>query len=238
MSGMEDIPKAVEEGFKCASKTIGALEKAGGVTEKYMGEVFQQLCGILKDEVEFRRTKNKIKLDIELETFLKKMGIENIRNVSPKIWTRMINQALLEDEEVLQNLWINLIKNSLDSKFHVEIRTAFIDILKNLTSLDAEILKYTYNTILTKTKKENIINLDEINLNNYPISIENLFENIQFSRSEITLSLHNLMRVQCMQNYESNDVVTGGMAFKRREDKYYTLTYLGSTLIEACINQR
>lgn len=231
MTDLEECAKAISDTAKLGITVVEATEKIGGFLSHILNEPFTEAVGIFGDKLKFMRWKRKLRIVDEVNRILDEKGVKDIRPIPPKLAIPMLEQASWEEEDELQDIWCNLIANSLNPVFDVEIRYAYIDILKNLTSLDAKILKYIYDTIEDKSR------LDEItNLNNHPISIDQIKENTTLaSDSEIKLSLYNLKRVQCVWDYKSNSIVAGNIALRGRNDNYYILTPLGSTLIEACM---
>ena len=66
----------------------------------------------------------------------------------------MMENASLEDDDNLQTLWARLMANAMDPKSHVSLQMSFIDILKNLTILDAKILHTIYKSLEQKGSAE------------------------------------------------------------------------------------
>ena len=239
----DEWPKAGAEAAKLGTTLVGAVEKAGGYFAKHLDEPLTQLSGITTDELKSIRQQLQLKhktreLDKIIE-ILDQRGIKVTRSISKRLLIPMLEQATLEEEDELKDIWCKLIANSLDPAFDVKIRYAFIDILKSLTSLDAKILKYIYDTIMITITQEQI-NIAEVNLNEYTISIDKIIKDIPASDSEIKLSLYNLKRVQCVWDGDFLDRKSGILPGKRiivreNRDKNYTLTLLGSALIEACM---
>lgn len=65
---------------------------------------------------------------------------DHLRHCSLKLGIPWVENASLEDDESLQELWANLLANALNPDFKEEIRTAFLGIIKELSILDARIL--------------------------------------------------------------------------------------------------
>jgi hypothetical protein len=51
-----------------------------------------------------------------------------------------VTYATLEEDEELQDVWARLLANAADASTLIELRTAYIDILKELTAFDVKIL--------------------------------------------------------------------------------------------------
>lgn len=166
---------------------------------------------------------------------LDERGVVNTRPIHPKIAIPIMEYAILEDDESLQNIWCKLIANSLDPSFDIEIRYAFIEIVRNLTSLDANILKYIYDDMVKEAEKKQLMILD------YPVSYVKIVENIHASNMEIDISLYNLKRVQCIWDTDLVETVKGLVSIiTHKEERHkvedsFKLTRLGYYFIRACM---
>ncbi|WP_292387851.1 Abi-alpha family protein [Methanosarcina sp. UBA5] len=157
--------------------------------------------------------------------------IKSTQYIPLKLAIPMFEQACLEEDDELQDIWCKLISKSLDPEFDVAIKPAFIDILKSITSLDAKILKYTFDFV-----SENSAPNQEVDLNNCPVSLDEIkdkFSTVPYS--DIMVSIYNLKRVQCIQEYLYKSRAVNDFSFSVGRDLYYVLTYLGSALVEACM---
>lgn len=231
MSESEEWAKATKELATCGTTLAEITAKTGGFLATVFGTPIENAAGLIGDQLEYTRWERRNRLIDKVNEYQQERGLTQFRSIPPKFAIPIIINATLEEDNDLQDMWCKLITNYSDPNFNVEIRYAFIEILKNITSLDAKILKYIYDTLGEKSKLEQITKLAD-----YPISVDKIEENISSaSHSEIKLSLYNLKKVQCVWDYDSNSIVTGGMAFRARSDKDYTLTPLGFTLVEACM---
>lgn len=231
MSGSEEWAKATQEIAKFGTTCVDKVGDLGGYVSKKLDEPLEVAAELLTSRLKFVLFKNNEKIKYKVNKILNERKVSNIRSLPPKLGIQMLEYACLEEEEYLQDIWCNLIANSLDPNFDMEIKYAFIDILKNLTSLDAKILKYIYDTSVDKSK---LYQITESNENQ--IKINKIIESIEAQDAEIKLSLYNLKRVQCVWNYPSvtKNKATNTAIFIPNADESYTLTPLGAALIEAC----
>ena len=65
---------------------------------------------------------------------------EERKAIALKLSVPFIENASLEEDPTLQELWVNLLTNALNPKNSEEVRPIFIDIIKNLSPFDALIL--------------------------------------------------------------------------------------------------
>ncbi len=232
MSESEEWAKAATENAKLAKTVVDKMSNVSGFIVKYVDEPLSVLVGRWVDNKKFDRWENQLKILDKVNAELRERGCENMRMISPKLGIPLFDNALLEDDDNLREIWCKLIANSLDPNFNKEIRSAFIAILKELTSLDAKILKYIYENL---PNKNNLHKIDDYNENK--VNTDNIIKNINVQESDVYVSLFNLKRVQCIWNYDSfskNEATkTATYIFNRGTD--YTLTPLGRSLVEACM---
>lgn len=224
MSEIEESAKAVTETVKLGTTVVEATEKMGSFLSRVLNEPITEAVGIFEDKLKFMRWKRKLRIIDEVNRLLDERSLESTRPIPPKLAIPILEQASLEENDELQDIWCRLIANSLDPNFEVEIRYAFIDIIKNLTTLDAKILKYVYDS----TVEINKLNQTERFIA-YPIDFYQIVEYTQASYTETELSLNNLQRVQCLWD---NDIKDFGAEIKSRFDDYRVSSQLSPNISE------
>lgn len=105
----------------------------------------QEIGNIIGDYLRELRIKNLERLSRKFNEQREKN--KTIRPIHPKLGLPLLNAASLEENEVLQDFWVRLLLNATDADFTSEIRVAFIDIIKTLTPIDAQILKLIYSSV-------------------------------------------------------------------------------------------
>lgn len=236
MSESEEWAKAIAESAKLATPVVDKISNVPGFIVRYVDEPLSVLVGNWVDNRKLDRWKNLLKIQDIVNAELEKRGCKSKRMIPPKLGIPLLDNALLEDDDDLREIWCKLIVNSLDPNFKEEIRSAFIDILKELTSFDAKILKYIYEST---PDKNNLHKISDYNENK--VSMDNIIKNINVQESDVYVSLFNLKRVQCVWNYASfskNEATkTATYLFNRGRNggTDYTLTPLGYALVKACI---
>src|SRR5665647_4765 len=156
MSEFEELIKATQEGSKAVvsvaesyKTTVGLAEKTGGFLSRVFGTTIENGVGIIGDKLEYTRWERQNRIIEKVNEYQKEKNFTQYRPIAPKFAIPMIVNASLEEDNELQDIWCKLITNSLDPNFDVEIRFAFIDIIKNLTSLDAKILEFIHDDALS-----------------------------------------------------------------------------------------
>lgn len=225
-----------------AAKAAAALAQFGttglGTTEKilkFTAKVFQspiaETSGIIGDRLKFYRWKRQIALVDKADTILTKKGIKVTRAVPPKLALPILENASLEDDDDLQELWAKLLVNSMDPKFTEEIRITFVDIIKTLTPTDVNILDVFYKSAKNDPK------IDWANIARHNVNKEEICQVLGISSEVYEISAYNLFRNQCL----TPAILTGGMNVGNEPITIYkgtksvALTDLGVKFIEACI---
>ena len=72
------------------------------------------------------------------------LGLEEPREVPPKIWYPIVDHGTLEDDDFLRTKYAALLANAVDPSFEFGVRPAFVEILKQLDPVEAKILDDLY----------------------------------------------------------------------------------------------
>jgi hypothetical protein len=229
--------KAVQEVAKATGKALDVSEKVGSFVAKVIGEPLESAVGMLSDRLRFMRWERQIRMVDRCEEIMRKRRIEGkTRAVPPKLALPIIENASLEENNQLQDLWANLLSSALDPNFKGTLRSAFIDIIKQLEIVDAHILSFLYRSYL------NSIKMKEISEDESPSVIgwgcDEITTALKMSNSVYENSVDNLMRVRCVKPLVLK--VTGIRAGNEPMtiDKGYDvicLTSLGKSFVEACM---
>ena len=148
---------------------------------------------------------------------------EEYRNICLKCQIPIIENASLEEDPTLQDLWANLIANSFNPHYDNEIRTSFIDILKKLTVFDAKLLKAYYYS------NHPITYLDSVYAN---IWVDDHYKKVE--RRKIDESFVVLKSLSLFDNTTLSDDRILSNSSVVTFTNYY-LTALGELFIDACI---
>jgi hypothetical protein len=233
MYDIQETAKVVAETAKLGTTTIEAAEKMGGFFSKVLDEPITEAVGIIGDKLKFMRWQRKLRIVDEVNKILDQKGVTSTRPIPPKLAIPILEQACLEENDELQDLWCNLIANSLDPNFKAEIRYSFIEIIKSMTSLDAKILKYIYETTEETNKTTNF--------RDHPVDFFRIKDEMNVSNVETELSLNNLQRVQCVRNNDINDLrrQVNSIIKKQKspliQHSSYVITPLGVAFVLACM---
>ncbi|ABW68406.1 Abi-alpha family protein [Desulfosudis oleivorans] len=232
MSEAEEIAKAVQGVANLGEKSLETSEKLGGFFARVFKEPIQEVSGMITDKLRFVRWRRLVQMSDDVNQILKDRGVEDTRSVPPKLALPIFEESSLEDDKNIQHLWNQLLANAMDPNFNGELRYGFVDIIKNITGIEAVILNNFYNIL----KREGH-HADLGKITNYSLKKEQIMEMVKIDEGTYQVSIFNLMRMQCI----GPAILRGGVTMGSEPLTIYkgsdavTLTPLGVKFIEACI---
>ena len=234
MSEPEEIAKAIQESAKLGTKGLEVADKAGSFLAQVFKEPINEISGMVTDKLRFVRWKRMIEMSDEVNKILEEKQIFDTRAVHPKIALPIIEEASLEDDPSLQNLWNHLLANAMNPNFNDELRYGFIEMIKEITGIEAKILNAVYESLSSeeRTPLSNIFN--------YNFAKEEIMREIGISDDTYAISANNLMRMQLLSpailKSGPNGPSLGSEPFTIYKGiDAVTLTPLGVKFVEACI---
>src|SRR5437879_3494652 len=135
MSNEFDLAKG---GFDAAMAPFAEL------LQKIAGPAAEEIGLTLQDHVKFYRMKRRIRLLQKTKDFLDQLGIEP-RRVPLKLLATIVDNATLEEDDSLQDMWAALLANSASAK---SVEAAFPEILRQLSPADAHLLKSCFQEVM------------------------------------------------------------------------------------------
>ncbi|SDP94207.1 protein of unknown function [Rhodoferax sp. OV413] len=194
---MEEESKAIQEVAKATGKGIDAVREAGGFIARYVAGPLEEGVGILSDRLKYVRWERQVRLMQRADQFLREAGLEAPSRAVPlKIAIPLLQAATIEDDDSLQDLFAALLVNAANAASGVEVHRSFIEILSQITPLEARILNVIYSLPFDEARHAGIIT-DAL-----PDSVRILAEKedaTQQPSDEIALALGNLVRVGCVK---------------------------------------
>jgi len=133
-AGAEAIKASAELGSKAidAGTSFGALFK-GAISER---------VGMLEDRWKAQRWKQRVKLVIDAHKYLKDRGLSGAtRDIPMPFAVNLLQNGELEESDDLRDIWSRLLANAADAGSGIEPRVAYVEILAEMTSLDAQNLE-------------------------------------------------------------------------------------------------
>lgn len=231
MGEIEETAKATQEVAKLGQKALDSGDKVGNFISNLIKEPLKEASGMITDKLKIIRYKRQVRMVDEVNKMLEAREITETKPVPLKLAIPLVENASIEEDNNLQDLWNKLIVNAMDSGFENEIRYSYIEIIKSLTSLDANFLRTMYNSLLAQN-----CNLDKIS--DYSLKKEQLCDIMKINMDDCIISIYNLFRVQCLAPAV---LKMGGISSGGESPSIYkgvdqvTMTPLGRRFVEACI---
>ncbi|UTW56690.1 Abi-alpha family protein [Kordiimonas sp. SCSIO 12610] len=186
--------KAIQEVAKTTGKAIDGLQSSGSFFGKIFGGLVEDGVGIVADKVKFMRFERAAELASKAEKILEERGIgedDLTKAVPPKTAIPLIENATLEDDDNLHDLWAKLLANAMDPNMSIEVNRIHVSLLKELEQIDVMILNTIFNDKVRTVASEK---LDDVLYDKSKI-----IKGFNFSPEAVELSLLNLMRVGCIK---------------------------------------
>lgn len=204
------------------------------------------------------------KVKSKLEDKLSSTPIENLKEPAPNIVIPAYEALRYSlDEEVLCDMYTNLIATSMDSDMDSHAHPSFVEIIKQLSSFDAKLLKqladtktYLHAVMKTRIQKSKIevkgfdwilhiispsLGINISNISKYSVSLENL-QRLQLLKIDYTRYLTN---DELYFPIENGDIITYCKENKANLDTKYdfllcakgiiSITEFGKQFISVCI---
>lgn len=240
-----EIAKATQEVAKTARSGIEAAQGFGAFLARVLGEPIETAVGMVSDKLKFMRFERAIRLANRYNEIRAQRGLNSSEQpVPPKIALPAIEQASLEENDDLQDLWANLLTSAHDPSLNNVVRSAFVDILKQMEIVDVHVLNFVYSDILKrniphaeewKTKHRRDVCLDPVK---YSVRGYNVRQALGIPDSVYERSVDNLVRVRCLALYvEEVDIPgddSGEVASLVHDYEQITITSLGWSFVRAC----
>lgn len=229
--------KATQEVAKAAQKGIDASEKLGGFLAKVFGGPMEDLAGMVGDKLRVMRWERQVRLIDRVEEInrsRKVLGKEV--PVAPKLAIPLIESASLEENDTLQDLWARLLSSAQDERMSEIVRTAFIDIIKQLEVIDVETLNSLYGGY------KNALSSGQLSPDSSPSGVAfskmAIIRQLKITERQYENSIDNLMRVRCVRSevkimHQMN--IGGQSATIDMGYESLCITSLGISFVQACV---
>ena len=233
MSEAKEISKAIQESAKLEEKGLEIANKAASFFAKVLKEPMNEISGMIRDKFRFIRWKRMVQMADEVNKILEEKKITETRAVPPKIALPILEEASLEDDPNLQYLWNHLLTNAMNPNFNDELRYGFVEMIKEITGIEAKLLNEFYEVLRRKGKLRPLSDVFQ-----YSLTKEQIMHVLRMSADMYAISVNNLMR---MQLFSPAILKSGGVSSGSEPVTIYkgidavTLTPLGVKFVEACI---
>ncbi len=216
--------KALQEVAKATGKGIDAAREAGGFIAKYVHGPLEQAMGIWTDKLKYIRWERQVTLMQLARVKLSELGLAEPTHALPlKIAIPILQEGSMEEDDYLQDRWANLLVNASSG---LEVRATYISMLRDMTSLDVQILALIYAH--PEVEGRNLVVLvDDLPANARLLEPgEEVEHGYPTLPQEVKLSVENLVRLGCIEAVRG---FAGSIHYR-----YMTSTVLGRGFVNAC----
>ncbi len=134
------------------------LEIAEKMIDKLFGPAISESGELIADKIRFYRYKNQIKILNDVKRLLDEAGLSP-KQIPLKLAVPLFENASLEEDASLQEMWTRLITNTSVSDYKVSLHKVCISILSNLSPIEARVLDMVKNDVLKKLNEENYLEI-------------------------------------------------------------------------------
>lgn len=143
---MDEEAKTITEVSKTIGKGIDATSRLGQFIGKYLEGPLEQASGIITDKLSYLRWERRLRLMDRRDEVLRQRSLTGpTRPVPMSILVPILQLGSMEEDNDLQDLWVQLLVTAGDANSGIVVEPAFIGILQNLGSRDAIILDKLYS---------------------------------------------------------------------------------------------
>lgn len=128
---------AIEETAKATGKAIDLIRDGGRAIGPAIGDIYGLMIG---DKVRAARVRNLDKINQKRQRKLEDRGVTDPLQPPEDIAIPALEAAQGETRDEMQELWAQLLANAMDPARASNVRPEFIEILRQLQPIDADIL--------------------------------------------------------------------------------------------------
>jgi len=137
--------KAAEEAAKAGGKLVDAGRELAAFARTVLGAGFAELGGAFADWASAYRYEQAVKLAERVHRAHQRRGIAgHTVPIPPRLGIPLLQQATLEDDGALLDMWAGLISNATDPHRRTEARRSYCGLLSSMEPLDALVLRELY----------------------------------------------------------------------------------------------
>jgi len=240
-----ETAKATQEVAKTVRSGVEGAREFGGFLSRVLGESIETAVGMLSDKLKFMRFERGVRLAARYNEIMAQRGLKSdYQSVPLKLALPIIEQATIEEDNELQDLWANLLASAHDPALNGIVRTAFVDILKQMETVDVHVLNFVYTYIL----KVNLPNAEKWQVENgrdvrlapikYSVRGDKVRSSLSISDNIYECSVDNLIRLRCLAFYVEDIYLPGSLAAETaslvHDHNEITITSLGWNFVRAC----
>ena len=225
---------------EAASKALDQTAALGSFLHKILGPGFEQLGLAFADWATVFRQSNALRLADKLKAIHSRRRLEGkTAPIPPRLAIPMLQQATLEDDETLQDMWAALIANATDPRQQVSARRVFVDLLSGMEPADAKALVAIHaDEVANPARHPRKVNDDaplEPAEHSNKRNVDWLAQTLGLTTNETAFSADNLGRLGLIEDIipEGSDGSAIGVPVTHSE-AHIGVTFMGRELLAAC----
>ena len=217
---MKEIIESLNLPKQILDKTEKLMSKLFGPSIKEYGELFA-------DNIRFKRLKNQVKIFNKTRELLDKNNLE-ARELNLKTIVPLVEKSSVEEDELLQDKWANLIANIATTPEN-GLEPRLINTLSSLSSLEAKILDFIHEDFYVKRQLKLARLLDskykkytenDINLEDISISYNSVKEYFELTDEFAKIYIDNFVSLGLLRYEEPEiDIDNGSTSADINEDE-------------------
>jgi hypothetical protein len=129
------------------------LDKSEALLKTLFAESFDELGGMIADQVRLRRFKNQIKIFSKAQSILKSKGIDP-KKVSLKVLAPLIEFSSYEEEETLQEKWSYLTSHILEDNSDIVFQQNCITVLNRISTEEVILLEKLFDELESRRQEK------------------------------------------------------------------------------------
>jgi hypothetical protein len=204
-------------------------EWVGDLLQKMIAPATEEAGQMGRDLVKYYRAGIQIRFFEKFRSRCEKAHI-NLGHVNLPLLFDIVQRGTIEEDEDLQDRWANLLANATDSRGQILVKTAFPDILKQISRDEANYLDELFE-IMGKAGVRMVRTYDEEEGEHTPKLDPVSYDNLQRLRL-IDANPETIPEVAVTASLD--ELRAGGPRYKRLTQETYELTFLGEAFVRAC----
>jgi hypothetical protein len=165
---------------------LGVIYKGvGPFVTKILGPAADEIGEIGRDYVKGLRTRNVGRTLTDAATLLDATGRE-AQAVPLKVLDPLLNAASMEEEATLAEKWAALLANAADPAQQAPVQPAFVEVLRQLTATDAQVVSRLYQAAEHSSGTEKM----------HTVFPAGMMSGLKLTQDQMRLSMDNLIRLQ------------------------------------------
>ena len=200
------------------------IEIAEKMLDKLVGPAISETGELIADKIKFYRFKNQIKILNNVKKLLEENGLSP-KQIPIKLVVPLLENASLEEDSSLQEMWSRLIMNSSTYNYKVSLHKACIAILSDLSPTEAKILEMIKDDVVEKLKqKEKDFFPSTVFYRTYTIT-----SRFKLKQEESDYMVDNLVRVGLLK-WEPSEIENNTFDL----ENFISLSNLGYNFLKEC----